>query len=278
MKGSNIVGRQSASLLRYLRVLVREYPTPVRATQLAVLSGVTKASITKMHDRIIDLCDTKVAATTRAFLLRSDNDTFAKTFLIFSLAGIHREFLRSHYFARVISEERVHALLSTAIPNYDQYFGLGDTSFVITRFLDFLVKLDPSIMVEVLKSVLVDSSHAIPIQLISEIEDIAPSIFKVKNEREFSALMRVRDATFFLIRDFLWTKIENLSIVKSKNSKERASYSSVYKETVDYYLRSYVESMDGIISKAFKRENRLRWKIPPIGTVLLELNNGKKSS
>lgn len=277
MAKSNRTGKPSASLLRYLRALVDKYPIPVRATQLAELVGVTKASVTKVHTRLIDFCDTKIAASSRSFVLKSDIETFSKVFLEFALTGAHREFLHSRYVANMISGERVHAVLSKTIPNYDQYFEPEDTLFLITRLLDFLVKLDPSLVVEVLKSLIENSSHTIPIQLISEIEEIVPAIFAVKNDSEFFELMKVRDKTFFLVRDFLWTKIETLAIVKSKDIKERANYVAVYKDTVDYYLKSYVDHLDITISKAFNKDDRLRWKIPTIGTVVLELNNGEES-
>lgn len=264
--------KSSLHLLRYLEALVDEFPHPIRATQLAKLVGVTKASITKMHKRLLDLCDTKISASSKSFVLKSDPETLAKVFLLFALTGSHREFLRSNYVSHVMSGENIHRLLSLHIPNYKMYFEVDDTSFIVSRFLDFLFKLEPSFVVNVLKSLLIDTSQSIPIQFIVEMENLLPAVFRVKSESDFLALMRVRDKTYFLIRDFLWAQIQSLSIVKSKQSKERTNYLNVYKETVDFYLRYYAAQVDKLISKALKDDGHRRWKIPSVGTVVLESN------
>ncbi len=269
--------KSSIHLLRYLRVLVAEYPHPIRATQLAELVGVTKASITKMHERLLDLCDTKVSASSKSFLLKSDPETLAKVFLLFALTGFHREFLRSNYVSHVMSGERIHGLLSSHIPGYNQYFKSDDTRFLISRALAFLFELDPSLVVSFLKSLIVDPSHSIPIQFVTELKSLLPAIFSVKSESEFLALMRTRDKIYFLIRDFLWAQIQSLTIVKSKDFKERANYVNVYKDTVDFYLRHYAAEVDGVISKVLREGGHRRWKIPPIGTVVLGSDNGNKS-
>lgn len=265
------------SLKRYLSILINEYPHSIKASQLSHLAGVTKASVTKVRQRLLSLCNTKEAASKRSFVLKSDVETFFKIFMVFALTGSHREFFISKYVRLTLLSERTHDALSSNIPNYGDYFDMHDTHFILERILDFMMELDPPLVVKFLKSLITDSQHAIPIQVITEMESMLPFVLNAKSEAEFMELMKLRDKFFFLIRGLLWAEIEQLGIIKSKDYSERAKYAYVYKDTVDYYLRSFSVQIDTALLKIVNKDRRYSRKMPRIGTVILEQEYGGKS-
>ena len=77
--------------------------------------------------------------------------------------------------------------------------------------------------------------------------------FSFNNEDELIKTIVLRDKFFFLIRDALWTKVEEMDILKTLNDKDKASYKTIYKTTIDFYLRKIFSNFNESLIKAGKK-------------------------
>src|SRR5438552_8887984 len=95
VQAKNVDVKQLLPLEEYLAVLVQEFPTPIRATLLAEKSNRTKAAVTKVRERLLNVCDKTVMALDKGFLLLGNVDVIFALFLVFAANGQHQEFLSS---------------------------------------------------------------------------------------------------------------------------------------------------------------------------------------
>jgi hypothetical protein len=230
---------------KYVSVLVDAYPKPVRPTELAEKTGLSKPAVTKVRGRLMQLCSPKVMALDKGFLLVDDFNVFAKLFQIFAANGRHRQFFQSKFVRMFITSRPIHSKIQQVFPLYARYFDEQDTKFLVGTIIDIVSRLDPAELQYLMKSAArqmpITSDYRILIKLQKLIGDIHLSI---RDDEELRRVLQIRDKLFFLTQDYLWGAVESMKILNELGQDERAIYISVYKHTIDFYLRQLFESFN----------------------------------
>lgn len=237
---------------KYVSVLVDAYPEPIRATELAGRAGLSKPAVTKVRDRLMQLCNPKAMAFDKGFVLFEDEKVLGKLFQIFAANGRHRQFLQSKFVRAFIASRPIHSIILARFPLYKKYFNEQDTKFLVNLVMETASRLDPFDLQDLIKSIekkgSVISGYNISVNMQKVINDLQ---FSIRNEEELHMILQLRDKCFFLIRDYLWAAIESMKMLKQLESEDRSAYVSVYKHTADFYLRELFQSFnDPIISAA----------------------------
>lgn len=263
--------RSVLSLLPYLSVLLEQYPNPVRAVELARRTARTKAAVTKVRERLLEACDANEMAFERGFRLSATFDVFVTLLVAYAANGKQREYLSSKFASSFLKSDKIHSMLVSTFPKYDQYFNRGETNFLIDKILEILSNIEPHVLKQLAKAIVRSSKEEMEFAFVKVLSIISSDLrFSIRDERELSLAFSVRDKLFFLIRDFLWTMIESLDILGAVGQDKRSYYLEVYKHTIDHYLRRIFESLSEPIINAAKISSvKVDAKASNIGSSLL---------
>jgi hypothetical protein len=247
----------------YVSVLVDTYQDPIKATELAKRVGHTKAAVTKVRDRLLDLCDKDKMLFGHGFVLRNDLDTFVRSFIILALSGKHKRFMASKFVRIVLGPEIVHERLKSVIPFYDKHFTEADTGYMLRKILEIVENIDSEELRQLGKVALKQPSQFAGYVLALNLPRILQKIkFSIKDEHELELIYVLRDKIFYIVRDFLWALIEGMKILQTLDEEKKTEYKSVYKHTADFYLRQIMQTLDAQIAQAAKESN-IKVKRPP---------------
>jgi hypothetical protein len=232
-------------LLPYLIVLTEEYPNPIRASVLAQKTSKSKAAVTKVKERLLQICDAREMALGAGFRLVPTFDAFLNLFLVFSANGEARQFLGSRYVSLFLKGDQVHKALANHIPRYSEYFTDEETSFMTDKVLEIVSGINPNSLRQFAKSIMKESADA-PEYILSR---FVPNMLRdlkltIKDERELRLAISIRDKLFLVARDLAWSYIGNLSILRTVSSRDRGDYIRVYKHTIQYYLTRLIEGLN----------------------------------
>jgi hypothetical protein len=258
-------------LTPYLTVLTAEYPNPIRASGLAQKTSRSKAAVTKVKGRLLQVCDVREVALGAGFRLLPTFDAFLNLFMVFSANGEARRFLGSRYTKLFLKGEQVHKALASHIPRYSYYFTDEETSFMMDKVLEIVSSVSPSSLREFAKSIIKGSADDVRYILSRFIPDMLRDFkLTIKNEHELRLAISVRDKLFLATRDLVWSYVENLSVLRTVNARDREDYLRVYKHTIDYYLTRLFEALNTPIFEATRASSiQPKPKMAIIGSSLL---------
>jgi transcriptional regulator with XRE-family HTH domain len=241
-------------LTKYLIVLIDQFPKPIRATELAERTGLSKAAISKIRERLLEVCDMKKFVWDREFVLSPSIEMLIKLFFIFAASGYHRQFLSSKFVKELIKSKQIHATIVSRFSLYGTYFSEEETSFIFDQLITNLARVDPEDF-RFLRNV-TQGSSVIVSSGIESIQRILKNLeFSIRTQDELLIMLKLRDKLFFLFRDFIWTLIQDMSILKNMDAKQRNTYIIVYKHTTDFYLRRLFESFNEPLIRAVNRSS-----------------------
>jgi hypothetical protein len=243
--------KELITLYDYLAVLVEAYPEPVRATDLAERADKTKPAITKMRDRLMKVCDIKAMALEKGFILASSSDIFINLFLAFAANGRHQQFLSSKFVRTIIDSKNIHSMVIAKFPLYAKYFSQDDTNFIIHQAIAVASNMEPDDLKILVRALSKERPNFTDSDFLLRLQKVFDKLqFSIKNKDELYTALLLRDKLFFLIRDYLWSQMEAMEILKSLELPERDAYAKVYKHTIDFYLRRIFGSLTEPIKKA----------------------------
>lgn len=242
-------------LAKYLFILVDTFPEPIRAKVLAEKTGHSKAAISKIRERLLQICDPRPMLLQKGFILSQNLNNLPAIFIVHLAHGEHRRFLSSSFFKILISSKRIHEKLSLAVPYYGSRFSEEDTGFLIKKLVETVERLPPKDF-EFLLRVLTSRKPSTYQEFLfsSNLQKNLKKLqFSFNHEEELIKTIVLRDKFFFLIRDTLWTKVEEMDILKTFDDKNRANYKTIYKTTIDFYLRKIFSNFNESLIKAGKK-------------------------
>ena len=210
-------------LVKYLIVLVDSYPEPLRASELAKKTGHSKAAISKIREKLLKICDPNPMLFKKGFILSRSFNLLPSVFIVFLAHGQQKKFLSSRFFKSIVSGKRVHEKLSEAIPAYGERFTQEDSTFLIQKIIESLEQL-PAKDFQLLSKILISKKPTAVASLASlgELQKTSKKLeFILHNEKELIQTIIIRDKFFFLIRDVLWSHMEDIQILKKMNESEK---------------------------------------------------------
>ena len=241
-------------LEKYLSILVNSYPEPMRAAELAKKTGHSKAAITKIRERLLQLCDTKSMLFEKGFVLHQDYNLIPSLFIVFLANGNHKRFLSSRFFKSLINGKMIHQKISTLFPPYALRFKEEDTTFLVLKIVEMVEKL-PQKDFQFLYKLILSRKPASSWNLksLNELQTLTKTLkFTFNNKEELLVAIYLRDKIFFFIREILWALMQSMKILEKQDEKTREQYMSVYKDTIDFYLRQAFEQFNEPLLKAGK--------------------------
>lgn len=247
--------RSLIPLIKYLEILVDSYPEPIRAIELADKTDHTKAAISKIRDRLLQLCDKNRMVFEKGFVLSESSNLIPQIFIVFLAHGKHRRFLRSRFFRALINPKKIYNAIATEYPLFGERFTLEETEFLIHKLVETIENLPERDFKFLLK--LLSTKKPNKILQLKSLESIQPIIKKLEfafnSKEELLIAITIRDKFFFMMRDFLWAYIEGMEILKKQDSITRKNYISVYKNTIDFYLKVIFEKVEPSLLEASKK-------------------------
>src|SRR6267143_660230 len=135
-------------LVRYLGILTHKYPRALSHKDLAEYAHVSKAAVSKVKDRLYEVCDDRWLGRRRRLLLRTDNKSAAQIFSAFFFTGQLKSLIKSTY-GKALIEKWVQGYYITAaktLPELREFFSQEDAIFVsglvATAVADSVAHLD----------------------------------------------------------------------------------------------------------------------------------------
>src|SRR5437870_7051210 len=95
---------QILSIMRYVDILATKYPKTLSNKELARYAHVSEPAVSKLKDRLYNLCDDKWLGHRRRLILRLDNETAIQIFVGFLISGKLKRLLRTSYGRAVIGK------------------------------------------------------------------------------------------------------------------------------------------------------------------------------
>ena len=250
-------------LIDYIEILTNEYPNPISQTELANKSLKSKSAITKIKDRLFDLCDKDILAFQRKMVLKTDFETFGKLFTLFLLESRIRNLLRSEYAESVIRQVELHEKLAKQLKQfpYSEYFAKEDTNWMVTIVLRNICafkfqKDNFGAVLYALKGHEIENTRELVpyIQLFGRLLFNFEAIFE--NEEELKKTLRLRDRLFFFITENTNKLLAELEIIKNlKNPQKKSQYIEVYSETIRYFLTKIAQQTTNSILEKCREKN-----------------------
>lgn len=134
------------SIVKYLKVLVEAYPTPINQTEIAKRAGVSKALISKKRKNIQEFCDLKTMAYEKKYVLKEEDiiGNLLLGSLLYDDLTFLQSLLNSEYIDSVISISDLYQLFSdTFIENkFDYYYSEEDIEWLYSYFKNRIINYD----------------------------------------------------------------------------------------------------------------------------------------
>ncbi len=243
-------------ILRYIEVLISEYPTTLSSKELAEKAGVSPASVSKQKLKIRSLCNVDELVYNTRMVLKSDPVTFTKLALLFFLEGTPSKFFSSPYLLGMLERANIHEELSKSINEYSRHFTKQDTVNLISIILRSLSKFKVLSMFN--KKIRNSEQRAIflSFQYARAFGDLLNNLdLQLDENKDLKFVLTLRDKLFFFSKDVCQRLVENFSIIKSLSDKKKNQYVQVYLETVDFYLKKYFSLGTNHIKQIVEQNN-----------------------
>ena len=191
----------------------------------------------------------------KGFVLSESSNLILQIFIVFLAHGKHRRFLRSRFFRALINPKKIHRKIAKEFLLYGERFTMNETEFLIQKFVESIDRLPEKDFKFLLK--LISAKKPNQVLQLKSLASIQPILNKLEfifnNKEELLIFITIRDKFFFMIRDSLWAYIEGMKILKKQDLITRKNYISVYKNTIDFYLRVIFEGIEPSLLKASKK-------------------------
>jgi len=248
-------------LTRYVEVLVDQYPASITQSELANKSAVTKSAISKVRDRLLELCDMRVIAYERKLVLKSDFETFAKIFHLYFLQSKAQKLFESKYAKNVLNKMQIYEKLVKDLENFSfsKYFDKEDIDWAVNLVLQnvssFEIQKESfSIIASAFSSEIEneDLSEIVPyIQLITRLLTNFEII--LMNEAELKKTLLLRDKFYFFIKNNLSKMLADLEVIKEIEDEEEKN---ARKELLSVIALHYLNKAAKQITQHIQKKSR----------------------
>lgn len=245
-------------VMRYVEVLISEYPTPLSSKELANKAGVSRAAVSKQKNRIRSLCSIDELAYNTRMVIKSDFNTFTKVAVSFLLEGRLARFLLSPYTISMIGKIKLHDELSKSIEEYSKHFTRKDTENMILLALRSLSNLK---LLNDIRTKLSDPQQRVMMlsfQYAQALGDFLNNLdLPLETAKDIELVLTLRDKLFYFARDVSQRLVRNSSILTSLGDDEKENYIKVYFQTIDFYQRKFFSSITGRIKQVAEKRKML---------------------
>jgi len=251
------------SLNKYVEVLVDQYPVSMTQTELAQKSGVTKSAISKVRNRLLELCDMRVVAFERKMVLRSDFETFERIFHHYFLRLRAERLFESKYAKHVLNEMQIYEKLSKSLErfSFSKYFDKEDVNWAINLVLQnvssFQIQKDTfSVIASALGSEIEsrELSEVIPyIQLVTRL--LTDFQVVLETEVDLNRTLLLRDKLYFFVKNNLSKVLVELDVVNEiEDEEEKKAREELLSVIALHYLNKAIKQITQHIQKESKRK------------------------
>ena len=244
-------------IVRYIDVLISEYPNTLSSKELAKKAGVSRASVSKQKRKIRSLCNIDEIVYNTRMVLKSDPNTFMKIAILFLSEGNLANFLLSPYTIGMLGRTKIHEELSRSIEEYSKHFTKQDTENLILIILRSLGKLEVLNVIQEKVSDPQQRAILLSFQYARAFGDLLSDLdLQLDTSRDLKLLLTLRDKLFYLAKDVCRRLVEEASILKSfSDDKKKKQYIEVYLGTIDFYLRKFFSSGTNHIKQIAERKS-----------------------
>lgn len=253
-------------LLRYVSILANKYPKPLSHKDLADYAHVSKAAVSKVRNRLYEICDDKTLGRRRRLLLRTDDRTAGQVFVTFFLGARLKPLLKSAYGKSLVRKwvhEYYRKIVKTA-PELPKFLGEDDAVFVseliTTALAESVGHLDFTLLDALDES---GGQYAMIASGVAIMKRLGPNLQRsIKDEAAVHRILVIRDkAWFFLLRviDSRLGLVFRDLLEQIPEDDTRRTYLSVYQRTVEFYLRRAVSEYVTKPIREAAEKNRVRF-------------------
>lgn len=254
-KGDKDDPREFEGLINYLDVLIESFPKPITRKELAERTGVSKAYITKISDRLLKLCNKNALIFGRKLILQTD-ETYWKLFFVYFFRQRLPKFILSNYGLEIVKLFKVHSKISAQVKEYPEYFSEKDTEAMIRIFLHNLKNLR---MVNEFKTNMVDPQLRVMLlsmNYMATLETLLQGFdLPVETSEDLINMLTIRDKVFCFAKHMIIKRLKEASIMNTLSETEKAVYLEVYSGTVDFYLKRLLAVFTDLAGQVAKSRN-----------------------
>lgn len=240
-------------LVGYIDVLMDSFPEPISRKELAQKTDVSQPAITKVKNRLLNLCEHNAFIFSRKLILRTD-ETFWKLLSFYFTQMKPAKMLLSNYGWQMIKLMNLHSKISKRIREYAFHFNEKDTEImtriVLCNFRNFQVvnQIRTSISDPQQRTMLLSMQYVSAAQNILQKLDLP--IEKVEDLR---SILTIRDKLFHFAKDLILHQVQKAGILRELSTEEKATYLRVYSATIDFYLMKVFGIGTSFIRQAAQR-------------------------
>lgn len=242
-------------LVGYVDALMDSFPEPISRKELAKKTGVSQPAITKVKNRLLNLCEQNAFLFSNKLILRTD-ETSWKLLSFYFLQMKPTKMLLSNYGWQMIKLMNLHSKISEKIREYATHFNEKDTE-IMTRIV--LYNLDNFQVVNQIRTSISDPQQRtmlLSIQYVSAAQNILQKLdLPIEKAEDLRSVLTIRDKLFYFIRDLIWQQAQKADIMRELPTEEKATYLKVYSTTIDFYLKKLFGIGTNFIKQAAQRRN-----------------------
>jgi hypothetical protein len=242
-------------LINYLDVLIDTFPRPITRKELAEKTGVSKAAITKIGDRLLKLCNKNALIFSRKLILQTD-ETYWRLFFVYFFRQRLTEFISSNYGLQIIKLAKIHSKLSEQVKEYSEYFSEEDTETMIRILLHNLKSLH---IVDRFKSKIADPELRVMLLSMNYMQTLGTLMqdfdLPVETNEDLIRILTIRDKVFFFVKYIVVNRLKDTSIMNTLSETEKATYLDVYSGTIDFYLRKLFVVFANVAKRVAKNKS-----------------------
>jgi hypothetical protein len=231
------------------------FPKPITRKELAKEAGVSTAAISKLGNRLLKLVDWNVLVLGHKLILKS-YETFGKLLGFYFLQMRPTKILLSNYGSEMIKRMNIHSKISEGFKEYPIYFTENDT-LILTRIV--LYNLGNFQIVDKIKTSISDPQQRMTLlstQFGSALQSVLQKLdLPMEKVEDLLSILAIRDKLFYLVRELVCKQVQKAEIFKELSEKKKATYLSVYMETIDFYLRKVFRIGTNFIKQTAKEKN-----------------------
>ena len=247
--------KEFEGITNYIDVLIESFPKPITRKELSVRTGVSKAAITKISDRLLKLCNKNALIFSRKLILQTD-ETYWKLFFVYFSRQRLPQFILSNYGLEIVKLFQVHSKISNRIKEYPEYFSEKDTETMIKVCLHNLKNLP---MMNEIKTNNVDPQLRMMLLSMNYMATLG-NLFQgvdlpVETHEDLINILTIRDKSFYFAKHMIIKRLKESSIMCTLTEIEKAKYLEVYSGTVDFYLKRLLAVFTDLTVQVAKKRN-----------------------
>lgn len=247
--------REFESLINYIDVLIESFPKPITRKELAQKTGVSRAAITKVGDRLLKLCDKNALVFGRKLILLKD-ETCWKLFYVYFFRQRLPQFILSNYGLEIVKLFDIHGKISAQVKEYPDYFTEKDTETMIKVLLHNLKNVQ---ILNEFKANLVDPQLRVMIMSMNYMATLGNLVkgfdLPIETAEDLTNILAIRDKAFFFLKHMIIKRLKEASIMNTLTENEKRKYLEVYSGTADFYLKRLLGGFTDLVGRVAKRRS-----------------------